>query len=128
MSQALYDFLGNGFKPRNLSWVFNPLKNYMDEQVVDEYRDFDTMFIYCDVIDSRVFGDATALLLATLPNSNRHMSFGDVVTTRFVKIRYYPVAKCRFHTTRIDVRTDVSRPVGFEGGQVFVELLISKKL
>ena len=101
-------------------------KTYMGDQIVDKHRGFNTMFIYCNVLDSRVVGDATTSLLATLPNSNRRMLFGDMVTNRFAKIRYYPVAKRYFHTIRIDVHTDVSQPVGFKDGKVFVELHFRK--
>ena len=129
MSQALYDFLGHRFKPSNPSWIFNPLKSYIGERVVTSIGVLTQcliLFICCDVLYSRVVGNTMASLLATLPNSNRCMSLGDVVTTTSVKTRYYPVAKCRFHTIRIDVRTDISQPVRFEGGKVFVEFHFRK--
>ena len=84
------------------------------------------MFIYCDTLDTRVVGDTSASLLATLPNSHRHLAFGDVVTTSLSKIRYYPVAKRRCHTVRINIRTDIGEAVKFECGKVFVELHFRK--
>ena len=74
----------------------------------------------------RIIGDTNTSLLVTLPNESKQSSFGDTVTTRFTKIRYYPVAKRRFHTIRIDVLTDVGVPARFEGGKVFVEIHFRK--
>ena len=84
------------------------------------------MFIYCDALDTRVIGDISASLLATLPNSHRHLVFVDVVTTRLTKIRYYPVAKRGFHTIRIDIRTVVGEAVGFEDGKVLLICIFEK--
>ena len=59
-------------------------------------------FIHRNLLDSRAVGDTTTLLLATIPNSSKRISFDDMVT-----IRYYLVAKHYFHTITIDVRTNV---------------------
>ena len=67
-------------------------------------------------------------LLITLPNGSKCVQFGDTVNTRFAKIRYYPVAKRRLNTIRIDVRTDVGTPAKFEGGKVFVEIHFRKAI
>ena len=94
--------------------------------MIDEHRGFDTVFIYCDVIEPRVVGDTTATLLVYLVNASKCFSFGDTVSTRFPKIRYYPVSKHRFYTIRIDIRTDISTAIKFQGGKVFVELHFQK--
>ena len=125
MNQTLYDFFRARLYSEQPNPDFQPLQNLCGGSCSTPLY-FDTMFIYCDMLDSRVVGDTTALLLATVPNSNRCLSIGEVVTTRFVKIRYYPVAKRCFQTFRIDAHTDVGKPVGFEGGKVFVELHFRK--
>jgi hypothetical protein len=126
MTPALYDFLGHYFEPENTSRVFERLLTYKGQRVVNTHRSFDTLFIYCDMLAPRIVGDTNTSLLVTLPNESKHSSFGDTVTTRFTKIRYYPVAKRRFHTIRIDVLTDVGVPAKFEGGKVFVEIHFRK--
>ena len=93
MSPALYDFLGHYFEPKNTNRVFERLLNYKGQRVVDSHRSFDTLFIYCDMLAPRIVGNTNTSLLVTLPNGSKHSSFGDTVTTRFTKIRYYPVAK-----------------------------------
>jgi hypothetical protein len=126
MTPALYDFLGHYFEPENTSRVFERLSTYKGQRVVNTHRSFDTLFIYCDMLTPRIVGDTNTSLLVTLPNESKHSAFGDTVTTRFTKIRYYPVAKRRFHTIRIDILTDVGVPAKFEGGKVFVEIHFRK--
>jgi hypothetical protein len=127
MSSSLIDFLGHEFEPKILeNGVFKREKTYNSRYTVASHRGFATLFFYCDVLAPRIVGDSNASLLISLPNVNKRSLFGDVVNNRIVKIRYYPVAKRRFHTIRIDVRTDVATPVRFEGGKVFVELHFRK--
>ena len=128
LSPALYDFLGHDFEPKNTSRFFARLSTYKGQRVVNTHRSFDTLFIYCDALAPRIVGNSNSSLLITLPNRGKHVQFGDTVNTRFTKIRYYPVAKRRLNTIRIDVRTDVGSPVKFEGGKVFVEMHFRKKL
>ena len=126
MSPALYAFLGHDFEPKTENGVFKRITTYNSQHVVDTHRGFDTLFIYCDALAPRIVGDSNSSLLITLPNGSKRALFGDTVNTRFTKIRYYPVAKRRFHTIRIDIRTDVGAPAKFEGGKVFVELHFRK--
>ena len=128
MSPALYDFLGHRFLPENTNRVFERLLNYKGQRVVNTHRSFDTLFIYCDALAPRIVGDSNSSLLISLPNGGKRVEFGDTVNTRFTKIRYYPVAKRRLNTIRIDIRTDVGTPAKFEGGKVFVEIHFRKKL
>jgi hypothetical protein len=125
MSQNLHDFLGHEFEPKPKNRVFERITTYNGKHVVDTHRGFDTLFIYCDTLTPRIVGDTNTALLVTLPNGSKR-TFGDTVNSRFSKIRYFPVAKRRFHTIRIDIRTDIGTPVKFEGGKVFVELHFRK--
>ena len=126
MSSSLIDFLGHEFEPKPENRVFKRITTYNSLHTVASHRGFDTLFIYCDALAPRIVGDSNSSLLISLPNVNKRSLFGDVVNNRIVKIRYFPVAKRRFHTIRIDVRTDVATPVRFEGGKVFVELHFRK--
>ena len=106
--------------------MFERATTYNGLRAVGPHHGFDMLFIYCDVLTLRIVGDSNSSLLVTLPNSGKRLHFGDAVNTRFANIRYYPVAKHRFHTIRIDVRTDVGLPAKFEGGKVFVEIHFRK--
>ena len=94
--------------------------------VIDEHGWFDTVFIFGDVIEPRVDGYTTASLLVTMVNTSTHFLIGDTVSTRFAKMRYYPVAKHRFQTIRIGICTDVGTAIEFQGGTVFVKLYFRK--
>ena len=119
MSPALYDFLGHSIEPKNTNRVSVRLLDYKDQRVFAARCGFDTLFIYCDMLAPRIVGDTNTSLLVTLPNGNKHLLFGDSISTRFTKIRHYPVAKRHFDTIPIDVRNDVGEPVNFKGTKVF---------
>ena len=126
MSLALYDFLGHKFELENTNHVFERLSTYKGQCVLDTCRGFDMLFIYCDMLAPRIFSDTNTSLLVTLPNGKKPLLFCDTVTTRFTKIRNYPIAKRRFYTIRIDIRNNVGEPVDFEDGKVFVEIHFRK--
>ena len=126
MTRGLLTFLGEEFEPKPESGLFERSTTYKGLRAVGPRHGFDTLFIYCDVLAPRIVGDSNSSLLVTLPNGGKRLHFGDAVNTRFANIRYYPVAKHRFHTIRIDVRTDVGLPAKFEGGKVFVEIHFRK--
>jgi hypothetical protein len=127
MSSSLIAFLGHEFDQKILeNGVFKREKIYNSLHTVASHRGFDTLFIYCDALAPRIVGDSNASLLITLPNANKRSLFGDVINNRITKIRYFPVAKRRFHTIRIDIKTDVATPVRFEGGKVYIELHFRK--
>ena len=128
MTPSLFSFLGHEFEPKPVNGVFERALTYVGQRIVDSRRSFDTLFIYCDALAPRIVGDSNSSLLITLPNGGKRVQFGDTVNTRFTKIRYYPVAKRRLNTIRIDIRTDVGTPAKFEGGKVFVEIHFRKKL
>ena len=126
MSPGLLSFLGHEFDPKPENGVFNRITTFEGQRVVDTHRGFDTLFIYCDALTPRIVGDSNSSLLITLPNGGKRVMFGDIVNNRITKIRYYPVSKRRFHSIRIDIRTDIGAQARFEGGKVFVELHFRK--
>ena len=128
MTPSLIGFLGHEFEPKVEKGVFEKLTTYNGLRILDTRRSFDALFIYCDTLAPRIVGDTNSSLLVTLTNGGKRIMFGETVTNRFSKIRYYPVAKRRFHTIRIDIRTNLGVPVKFESGKVFVELHFRKKL
>ena len=81
MSPALYNFLAHYFELKNENWVFESLKSYKGQRLVDTHCSFDTLFIYFDTLAPRIVGDSNSSLLITLPNgSKRSMMTEEVVS------------------------------------------------
>ena len=71
------------------SHVFETNKTYYGQCMIDEQCDFDTIFIYCDILEPRIVGDTTTSLLGTLENPTNFYSFSETITTRFFGIYIY---------------------------------------
>ena len=89
------------------------------ENVVHMDQGFDTIYVYTDVVESRIVGDSLAPLLRALSVSGSH---GATVSDRFTNIHYVPVLYSHFHSIEMDIRNDTGRHVPFEYGRVTVTL------
>ena len=87
--------------------------------VVDMTQGFNTLYVYTDVVESRIVGDTLAPLLRSIPISERH---GDRVSERFTNVHYIPLLRSNFHSIEVDIRDDMGRRVPFEYGRVTVTL------
>ena len=87
------------------------------ENVVHMDQVFDTIYVYTDVVESRIVGDSLALLLRAFPISGSHVA---TVSDRFTNIHYVPVLYSHFQSIEMDIRNDTGRRVPFEYGRVTV--------
>ena len=85
------------------------------DDVVNMTQGFNTLYVYTDIVESRIVGDTLAPLLRTLPISGRH---GDILSDRFTNIHYVPLLRSTFHTIEMDIRDDMGRRVPFEYGRM----------
>ena len=69
---------------------------------------FDTIYVYTDVVESRIVGDSIVPLLCSLP-------------IRGNNIHYVTLLRNKFGTISIDIRDDIGRSVPFEYGKVTVK-------
>ena len=100
-----------------------PFHNEADD-VVNMTHGVDTIYVYTDVVESRIVGDSLAPLLRALTISGRH---GDTVSDRFTNIHYVPLLHSHFHSIEVDIRDDVGRRVPFEYGRVTVTLHFQRR-
>ena len=89
------------------------------QHVVQMDQGFDTIYVYTDVVESRIVGDSVAPLLRALPVGGSH---GETVSDRFTNIHYVPLLYSHFKSIEIDIRDDIGRRVPFEYGRVTVTL------
>ena len=95
-----------------------PFRKEADD-VVNMTRGFDTIYVYTDVVESRIVGDSLAPLLRTLRVAGSH---GATVSDRFTNIHYVPLLYSNFKSIEMDIRDDTGRRVPFEYGRVTVTL------
>ena len=95
-----------------------PFRKEADD-VVNMTRGFDTIYVYTDVVESRIVGDSLAPFLRTLRVAGSH---GATVSDRFTNIHYVPLLYSHFKSIEMDIRDDTGRRVPFEYGRVTVTL------
>ena len=71
------------------------------EHVVQMDKGFDTIYVYTDVVESRLAGDSVAPLLRALPVGGSH---GAVVSDQFTNIHYVPLLYAHFKSIEINIR------------------------
>ena len=89
------------------------------EDVVSMTCGFNTIYVYTDVVESRIVGGSLAPLLRALPVSGSH---GATVSDRFTNIHYVPLFYSHFKSIEMDIRDDTGQRVPFEYGRVTVTL------
>ena len=92
---------------------------YQAERAVDLRGGLYTLYVYCDLIEPHIVGDAIVPLLR--PVSTRGAD-GDVVTETYDKVQYFPLLRKTFSTTEINIRDDTGQLVSFQGGRVLITL------
>jgi hypothetical protein len=89
------------------------------DSVVVMAQGFHALYVYTNVVESRVVGDSVVPLLRIVPLEGKH---GDVVSKNFDNVQYITVLHREFTTIEIDIRDDAGRHVPFERGRVTVTL------
>jgi hypothetical protein len=85
--------------------------------IVDSERQ--TMFVYCDVVESVPVGDTSAPLLRVVDIDS---PFRSIVHKSFDRPRYIALRKMNFQSLEIDIRDSIGRAIPFESGTVIVTL------
>ena len=77
------------------------------------------LYVYCDLIESVVLGNAKVPFLRIVP-----IQKGPIVTTSY---SHYPVMRKIFGTVEINIKGDTGEIIPFVGGKSFVTLHFHKK-
>ena len=87
--------------------------------MVDMAQGFCSLYVYTNVVESRVVEHSVVPLLRIVPIKGKH---GDVVSKSFDNVQYIPVLHKELTSIEIDIRDDAGRRVPFERGRVTVTL------
>ena len=85
---------------------------------------FNTLFVYCNIIQPQIVGNTLAPLLRTVPISG---SFGSSVSSVFLSPHYIPLRNKSFETVEISIKDDQNHPIEFNFGKVILKLHFKKK-
>ncbi len=85
---------------------------------------FNTLYVYCDLVQPQIVGNILAPLIRTVPISGK---FGETVDKVFLGPHYIPLRSKRFDTIEFSIRTDRNEPVLFNFGKVIVKLHLRRK-
>ena len=93
--------------------------SFDSEGIVQLNEGLEAVYVYCDLIESRVVGDVLAPLLRTVPLGNRAT---DVVHFIFEKPNYVPLNRFNFNSVEVLLTTDSGKTLSFEDGKCVVTL------
>jgi len=92
--------------------------------VLDLNRGLHTFFLYCDIVDYQLVGDANVPLLRTVAVSGKN---GEVIAKSFDNIHYVGLGRSTFQDIELHITDDTGLTVPFELGRIIVKLHFRKK-
>lgn len=92
--------------------------------VMDLNRGLHTFFIYSDIVESQLVGDAYVPLLRTIPVTGKS---GEVMSRCFDNIHYVALSRSTFQEVQIHISDDTGRRIPFQYGRVIVKLHFRRK-
>lgn len=102
---------------------------YDGDKIIADYcmdldRGLHTFFVYCDIVQYQLVGDANVPLLRTVAVSGKK---GDVISKSFQNIHYVGLSRSTFQEIHVHITDDTGLRVPFEHGRVIVKLHFRKK-
>ncbi len=80
---------------------------------------FNTLYVYCDLIQPQIVGNILAPLLRTVAISGE---FGKTVNKVFLEPHYLPLRNKRFDTVQLSIKSDQNESVKFNFGKSIIKL------
>jgi hypothetical protein len=80
---------------------------------------FYSLFLYTDIIQPVLVGDAAVPLLQIVPIEGQ---YGDYITKTYTKLHYVPLQAVHFESIEMNISTDTGQDVQFDYGKVVVKL------
>ena len=93
------------------------------DYVMDLDRGLHTFFVYCDIVEPQLVGDANVPLLRTIPVRGRN---GEVMSHSFDNIHYMALSRSTFQEVHIHISDDTGKRIPFMYGRVIVKLHLKK--
>ncbi len=91
---------------------------------MDLHKGFYAMYVYCDLLEPRIVGDAKVPLLRIVPIEG---TMGQMVTKTYENMQYVPVLKKQFRTIEVYIMTDTGELVPFNAAKLVITLHFRKR-
>jgi len=82
------------------------------------------LFVYCNLVQPQIVGNALAPLLRTTPVEG---VYGQSIDKVFLDPHYIPLRNKSFDTVEIAIKDDTDTPVGFQFGKTIIKLHLRRK-
>ena len=112
-----------GMETRDNRLIIND-KKIIAPFCLDLNRGLHTFFIYCDIVQYQLVGDANVPLIRTIPVSGKN---GDVMVNSFDNVHYSGLGRSTFQDIQVHITDDTGLRVPFEQGRVIVKLHFRRK-
>jgi len=109
--------------PSDQSITFTAEKN-LATYPPDLTGSFNTLYVYCNLVESQIVGGSLVPLLRTVPIEGK---FGDSINKVFLSPHYLDLRTNSFDTIEISIRDDTDKPVKFNFGKSIVKLHLRKR-
>src|SRR3569832_929559 len=95
-----------------------------DNRAVDIKTEFQTLYIYCNIIEDQIVGNTLAPLLRIIDVQGR---FKNIIHRTFDNPHYMPILQKDITNLEINIKTDANEFGNFEFGKVVVKLHFRKR-
>ena len=99
-------------------------KKIIAPYTVDLDRGLHTFFVYCDIVEYQLVGDANVPLLRTVTVAGKN---GEVIAKSFDNVHYVGLGRSTFQDIQVHITDDTGLRVPFEQGRVIVKLHFRRK-
>jgi hypothetical protein len=83
------------------------------------------IYIYCDIVENQIVGNALVPLLAKVPVTGAHDS---IVHTVFSQPMYLPLLRQEIETVEVEIKDDTNKLIEFQYGKVLLTLHFRRRL
>jgi hypothetical protein len=102
---------------------------YDDDKIIAPYvldlnRGLHTFFVYCDIVEYQLVGDASVPLLRTVAVNGKN---AEVIAKSFDNIHYVGLGRSTFQDIELHITDDTGLKVPFEQGRIIIKLHFRKK-
>ena len=94
---------------------------------VDTTRLFNTLYVYSDLVEPQLVGDAFVPLVRAVVHRDGDRERTETVSRAFTNIHYLRLSRGHFQETLVNITNDAGRDLPFEGGRVTVKLHFRKR-
>ncbi len=98
--------------------------HFTGDHSVDVHGGFYSVYVYCNLVEPHIVGDALVPLLRTIPIRGHT---GDLITKTYENVHYHPVQQKQFDTVEMDLRDDTACSIPFQQGKVVTTLHFRKR-